>query len=103
MKAISVFLTFILVLAGLDLCKDYEVVNDHKETIELAKNGGENQRETDVCSPFCHCIRCPFSAQIAQKVLPASYFQLLYRFYPSTIEGNPIQFSTSVWQPPKLG
>lgn len=100
MKIFAVFMTVVMLLSGLALCKDDEALNS-KEKVELSKSFEDDHDSGDVCSPFCPCARCPFSIlpQLSEK---SRIYQLSKKIFTDATWGNPIQISPSFWQPPKF-
>lgn len=100
MKLLAVFMTILMLFTGFDLCEDQDS-SENEGRVEVGKTSDDNHQEEEPCTPFCHCARCPFSV-----VLPSVSRQHIISFlkiekFDGYISPTPIQFSPSIWQPPK--
>ncbi|WP_370527289.1 DUF6660 family protein [Pedobacter sp. SYSU D00535] len=101
MKVLALFMTVIMLFTGFDLCKDEESCGSKKQ-VELSRTQDEHPQDSDLCSPFCNCTRCPFSVLLPQGLGALQSFHTLVPQYQKERSANPIRVSPSVWQPPKL-
>jgi hypothetical protein len=103
MKAFALFMTIIIFLTGFDFCKDEDVMAlSCKEKVQLVKSGKERAEQSEVCSPFCQCARCPFSIVLPQTQHFILIDQPLETNFTIPVSGIPTPISPSVWQPPKF-
>jgi len=74
-----------------------------KVKAEITKQHDHQEQEhNDACSPFCHCTCCTgFSINHFFDEI-SSLAGIDSQFYTPYLPGNPIQYSPSIWQPPKL-
>ena len=92
-------MTVIMLLSGIDLCKDQETAEPAKT--ELTASGKGKTENRDACSPFCTCAHCPFSILLPEAQSAAESFHLSMSNYGESPSGSPNAVSTSIWQPPK--
>jgi len=101
MKILAIFMTVLMAFAGFDFCKD-DGVTHRGEGVQLSRAESGAHCGSDVCNPFCHCVRCPFSVLLSQQQSLILGHQLLTHNFPVTVSGHPVRVSNSVWQPPRL-
>lgn len=101
MKVLAIFMTVLMAFAGFDLCREDNAMRS-VEGVQLSPSENGAHCGSDVCNPFCHCVRCPFSVLLSQQQSLILGHQLLTHDFPVTAAGHPVRVSNSVWQPPRL-
>jgi hypothetical protein len=105
MKFFALIMSFLmLALPVLPCADDSESFSSDnaKTTIAKQNNHEQEQEHNDNCSPFCHCSCCAgfsinhFATGSTSVILPGS------KSYISHLQGDLIEHSSSIWQPPQL-
>lgn len=101
MKAIALFMTFLMIVTGFELCNDSEngICNGDTEYSQIPT---DTHKEESPCTPFCNCARCPFSIVVteADVVLLKSSKPTIQFAIASVQATNAI--ITFIWQPPQV-
>ncbi len=84
-----------------DICPDIDSCGDSDKT-ELSKSTGQQPEDGEACSPFCYCVRCPFSVLLPVMLSEFSQGNSTERKYTSTSESLTLTEQKAVWQPPKV-
>ena len=104
MKLFAFILSFLMIGLSVLPCPDEDFMCETGKTESgIHKEQDRQQDHENACSPFCHCTCCAgFSIT---HIFPAltSLIQANTLLYPSYLQGNLIEYSSSVWQPPKIG
>jgi hypothetical protein len=100
-----IFSFYILALAAIPCCESDKCVKEINTTI--SQNPNHNQHQSELCTPFCSCALCPASAFYEtinlikfrernisfEREIQVSLYSFIYTK----------EFSSTIWQPPKLG
>jgi hypothetical protein len=100
-KFLAIFLSVIMLAMAFDICQDTDSCADSDET-ELRKTTEQSPEDGEPCSPFCHCLRCPFSILLPVMSSEFSKGNPTERKYASTSESLTVIVQKAVWQPPKV-
>ena len=98
------FIWIIIILAAYVVpCSDATVMEDNTSYESVEKTAGHHQNEVDGCSPFCSCTCCSFPT-VAQSLFHITFYSpfspLVFNEYS---QGDFIEISLPIWQPPKIG
>lgn len=105
MKVFAIFMTIIMLLTGVDVCKEASGCESGEKTelCKMEKDAHEPDHDQELpCAPFCHCARCPFSIMIPVQIANLNPIRLEGYNFNSILLGKPSDVSFSIWQPPKL-
>jgi len=100
------FLSFLCVMMVLVLnfvpCADAHETEE-AQTVTAASHGQqESSSHSDDCTPFCHCSCCASTVVVKLTASPAVPFKISNSTYIPHFEGNSMDVSLPIFQPPKL-
>ncbi|SKB30357.1 hypothetical protein SAMN05661099_0361 [Daejeonella lutea] len=100
MKFLAIFLSVLMLAIAFDICPDTDSCSDSDRT-ELNKSSGKQSEDGERCSPFCHCLRCPFSVLL--PLTSAEFFNSnsLQRNLTTASQSRTLSVQNAIWQPPK--
>lgn len=103
MKLFSFIWIIIIMAAYLVPCSDVSIVEGNTK-YESVKNTADNhQNKTDECSPFCSCSCCSLPT-VAQTFFTVAFHPPFYSpVYKDYRQGEFVNVSLPIWQPPQLG
>jgi uncharacterized protein DUF6660 len=99
------FLSFLCLLIVLVLnfvpCAD---AHEMEETQSVVTASGQQElpSHTDDCTPFCHCSCCASTVVVKLTASPAVPFKISTSAHIPHFEGNSMEVSLSIFQPPKV-
>ncbi|HMI04897.1 MAG TPA: DUF6660 family protein [Pedobacter sp.] len=99
------FLSFICVIIVLVLnsvpCAD---AHETEETQTVISTAGQQElpSHADDCTPFCHCSCCASTVVVKLTASPAVPFKISTSAYIPHFEGNFMDISLPIFQPPKV-
>jgi len=104
-KIFAAILSFLVLTLNCLPCPD-----DFDQKACEVKNGSghrqkhrDKQNEEDTCSPFCHCTCCTGFSIAHIPVTASILVSFDTRLYSSYLPGPVINYSSAVWQPPRIG
>jgi len=82
-----------------DMCADTESC-DYSGITEFSKETEQQPESGNLCSPFCHCLRCPsiLLPAILSGFPDAGFLKEKFNFQSESVMLN---VRKAVWQPPK--
>jgi hypothetical protein len=99
------FLSFICVLIVLVLnCLPCADAHETEETQTTVSTAGQHNSpaHTDDCTPFCHCSCCASTVVVKLTASPAAPFKISVFAYNPHFEGESMDISLPIFQPPKV-
>ncbi len=83
-------------------CSDVPILEGNVK-YESVKTSSEQHNKTDECSPFCSCACCSIPT-VSQTLLAITFHPPVHlSVYTEYRQGEFINVSIPVWQPPQLG
>lgn len=83
---------------SMTICK----ADTHKEIKKQSKQQEDNN-DTDLCSPFCHCACCATFSVINKDVIIPQRIEIpVSSSFMEFLSAEIIEISLPVWQPPQL-
>lgn len=104
MRLFSSILIIIIMAIHFVPCSDAFVSAKKNTQSEIVKKGADQQKDkSDECSPFCSCACCAIPS-VAKPLFTITLHPPSFPpHYPEYPQGNFIDVSLPIWQPPKLG
>ena len=109
MKLLNYILSIYLIALSCLPCADMEVSSAAHKAVEISDNHDEkshnNDKENDLCSPFCNCNCCGSQIVSYFKITTFSFTPITKSIktqlpsYTSIVTSN---FFGSIWQPPQI-
>jgi hypothetical protein len=102
MKALSVILSFYVLVLTTVPCIDRPFDKDIHQSGQAGNAAHNHENDTDQCSPFCVCNCCGSQVLSIETILISSILPLNKEhvfWYASTFKSNLFH---SIWQPPKI-
>jgi hypothetical protein len=99
------FFSFICIMVVLVLnfvpCADAHETEELQTTVTTAVQQ-DSPAHTDDCTPFCHCSCCASTVVVKLAASPAVPFKINNSADIPHFEGNSLDVSLPIFQPPKL-
>lgn len=84
-------------------CTDVSIMEGNAKYESVKKTTEQHQNKTDECSPFCTCA-CFSLPTVAQTLFAVAFHPPIYPpAYTDYRQGEFINISLPIWQPPQLG
>jgi len=100
------FLSFLCVLIVLVLnfvpCADAHETEETQTAVAAPSGQQESPSHADDCTPFCHCSCCASTVVVKLTASPAVPFKISTSAYVPHFEGNSMDVSLPIFQPPKV-
>ncbi|MES3017236.1 MAG: DUF6660 family protein [Bacteroidota bacterium] len=101
MKFLAILLSVVMLAMAFDLCLDEDSCGESCNTELSGQEDRTTSNDDAICSPFCHCVTCPFSILLPSKISSIPKAASSQQRYTDISESVTLNVKNAVWQPPK--